>query len=149
MTRPGEGYVSTWLRAETPEQLRMLERLRSRVMRKLDQGDRAAALADKTAKNPDEVGQLDITPDRDLCRVIERYQAGYTLLITEEREQRKLALLARLKGQGTLITDEEYETGMRELGLDAVATLSEGDLTAALARRGLKLPTPSGEGDSE
>lgn len=131
MTRADTGSVSTWLRLETPEHLELLTRLRRRVVRKLDQTE---ALARREGG-----GELDITPDRDLCRVIQRYQTGYTALLTEERERQKLALMARLKGQAVL-SDEEYESGVRELALEALASLPAEDLVRALEARGIRLP---------
>lgn len=125
------GIASAWLRAETPEHLRVLTRLRERLVKRLDAAD---------TKGSTEV------PDRDWCRALQRYQAGYGLLLTAETERQKLALMAQLKG-GAVITDEEYNTGIRELGIEALRQLPAADLAAELERRGLKLPagTPENE----
>lgn len=132
-SQPGDtGSVSTWLRAETTEHLTMLTRLRKRVVRKLDQTEQLARREGGS--------DLDITPDRDLCRVIQRYQTGYALLLVEERERAKLSLMARLKGEGKILTDEEYESELLEVGREAMGLVPAEDLVKELARRGLKLP---------
>lgn len=133
ITRPGDtGSVSTWLRGETPELLSLLTKLRTRLERRLE-----------ASKNPDAV------PDRDWCRGFQRYQTGYAALLAEERERAKLALMARLKGQGKVLTDEEYEAGIRELALESLGSLPAEDLARELERRGLKLPAVAAEPDDE
>jgi hypothetical protein len=130
--RTGDGFVSQWLRAETPEQLRMLERMRDRLKRKLDRADKLDAEPGGDKRDP--------IPDRDWCRVYEHYQRGYTALLVEERERTKLALMERRLDPGDApLTDEEYETGTRELGLEALRSLPVDQLAPELARRGIKL----------
>lgn len=140
--RPGDtGSVSTWLRAETPEHLELLTRMRERAVRKLDRADAAEAAPGGERRDP--------VPDRDWCRLVQRYQAGYALLLTEERERAKLALMARLKGQGKILTDEEYESELLEVGREALAQLPVEDLARELERRGLKLPGAAAEPDED
>lgn len=135
------GSVSTWLRAETPEHLALLTRMRERAVRKLDRADAADQGPGGERRDP--------VPDRDWCRLVQRYQAGYALLLTEERERQKLALIAKLKGGGKVLTDEEYALGIAELEREALASLPPEDLIAELARRGLKLPAPAADQDDE
>lgn len=128
----GDGSVSAWLRAETPEHLALLSRMRERLVRKLDRADKADGEPSGERRDP--------VPDRDWCRLAQRYQTGYHALLVEERERSKLALMARLRGDGHVLTDEEYETGLRELQQAALKDLPPADLEAELARRGIKMP---------
>lgn len=132
MSVRSDGSVSTWLRAETPEHLRLLSRMRERLVRKLDRADTAEAAPGGERRDP--------IPDRDWCRLAQRYQTGYQALLVEERERSKLALMARLRGDGHVLTDEEYETGLRDLQQTALKDLPPADLAAEIERRGIKLP---------
>jgi hypothetical protein len=123
--RPGDSFVTAWLRASTPEQMRMLDRLGARLHRKLDAAD---------AKGSNEA------PDRDWTRAYEAYQRGYQHFVTVELERLKLALMERRLNPGeSPLTDEEYQAGSRELGLEALRTLPVDQLAPELERRGIKL----------
>jgi hypothetical protein len=138
---PVSADVSAWLRAETPHNLRLLERLRDRLVRKLDRADKLEAVPGGEVRDP--------VPDRDWCRALRTYQAGYQGLLVEERERAKLALAARLKGGATILTDEEYDTGVAEIQRHALKELPVEDLVAELAKRGLKLPARALVEDAE
>lgn len=74
-------------------------------------------------------------PDRAWCRVYRLYQDGLHFLITEQREQAKLTMLAKRAGMSSL-TDDEYSTELVELGREAVRELSDEEIDAELRRRG-------------
>ena len=124
--------VSKWLRERTPQHLALLDKMRG-------------ALTDKF---PVGIASEPLIPDRDWARVYALYQAGFHALLTEERERGKLALMARLKSNGQVLTDEEFEAGMRDLAMQAVKELSTADLAQELMRRGLTLPSVT-DGDQD
>lgn len=119
--------VSDWLRSETPKHCLLLTQIRERVEATLD-------------TDVNEHG----TPSRDVIRAYATYQKGYTALLVEERERAKLRILADRSGH-TPMTDEEYETEMRMLGLDAIKQLPTADLASELIARGLTVPSVSSE----
>ena len=82
------------------------------------------------------------SPSRDWARSFGHYSQGVRGLLDEQRERVKLKLMAGKVGQAPL-TDEEYEAGLRELGLEHVKQLSTADLAAELAARGLTMPAVS------
>lgn len=115
--RPGD--VSAWLRRQTPEHLDLLGRMHERLRAHLPTSG---------------------VPDREWCRVYNLYQQGYNHLLAEERERAKLALLASKSGSGQPLSDEDYESEMRALGLEAVKELPAEELSAELTRRGVIVP---------
>jgi hypothetical protein len=123
--------VAGWLRRTMPRHLEMLDGMRDRLKESLD------GLGPRTI------------PDREWARVYALYQAGFNHLLAEERERVKLALMARLKSNGRDLTDEEFEAGIRDLGLQAVKELSTADLAQELMRRGLTLPSVPRDGDEQ
>lgn len=116
--------VSAWLRQRTPQHLAMLDKMRDALR------DHFPVLG---------------VPDREWARVYGLYQQGFHALLAEERERAKLQLMARLRGNGQVLTDEEFDAGMRELGMQAVRDLPTADLAQELMRRGLTLPTANTE----
>lgn len=76
------------------------------------------------------------TPSRDFCRALQRYQATFTTLLTEERERIKLRLLMNKAGEG-MLTDEEYEQELRHLAAESLGTLPVDELHRELERRGV------------
>lgn len=127
--------VNAWLRKETPRHTALLAKLRERLERTLDRWTDEDGITQLPDVN--EHG----TPSRDWCRAYQRYAAGYATLLSEERERAKLQLMARLRGNGQVLTDEEFESGMRELAMQAVKELPTADLAQELMRRGLTLPS--------
>lgn len=122
--------VNAWLRRELPKHTEVLTRMREQ-------------LSEQLAVDLNEHG----TASRDWCRLFQRYAAGMATLLAEEREKTKLQLMARLKGAGQVLTDDEFEQGMRDLAVQAVKELPTADLAQELMRRGLTLPSaPDGDG---
>lgn len=123
--------VNKWLRDETGKHTGLLEKLRSRLEIGLNGRE-------------DEEGDGELTrggvPNRHWCRAYGKYQAGLSQLLIEERERAKLQLMAKVKGAGQVLTDEEFEVGMRDLGIAALQSLSDADLLEALSKRGLARP---------
>lgn len=120
--------ISEWLRQRTPQHLELLDKMRDSLMRHLPV-----------------VG----VPDREWAKVCGLYLNSWNAMSAEEREKAKLALMARLKSNGQVLTDEEFEQGMRDLALQAVKELSTADLAQELMRRGLTLPSVPGDGDAQ
>ena len=120
--------ISEWLRQRTPQHLELLDKMRDSLMRHLPV-----------------VG----VPDREWAKVCGLYLNSWNAMSAEEREKAKLALIARLKSNGQVLTDEEFEAGMRDLALQAVKELSTADLAQELMRRGLTLPSVPGDGDAQ
>lgn len=120
--------ISEWLRQRTPQHLELLDKMRDSLMRHLPV-----------------VG----VPDREWAKVCGLYLNSWNAMSAEEREKAKLALMARLKSNGQVLTDEEFEAGMRDLALQAVKELSTADLAQELMRRGLTLPSVPGDGDAQ
>lgn len=121
--------ISEWLRQRTPQHLELLDKMRDSLMRHLPV-----------------VG----VPDREWAKVCGLYLNSWNAMSAEEREKAKLALMARLKSNGQVLTDEEFEAGMRDLALQAVKELSTADLAQELMRRGLTLPSvPDGDQDPQ
>lgn len=126
--------VSAWLRLETPRHLELLTKIRETV---------TAALTPRTEYDAD--GRANVipadlndngSPARDWCRAYQEYRRGYETLLVEERERAKILVLAQRAGQ-TPLTDEEYETEMRKLGLEAVREMDDAELQEEIRRRGL------------
>lgn len=138
--------VSAWLRGETPKHLELLTKLREQITLALSPRVELDA-DDKPMVVPADLNDCG-TPTRDWCRAYQRYQHGYETLLQEERERAKLALMASRTGQSPL-TDEEYETEMRQLGLEAVRELETGDLASEFLRRGMALPVDTGGDERE
>ena len=124
---PERADVSRWLRERTPQHLVLLDKMRD-------------ALTDRFPVSED---GKPLIPDRDWARVYGLYQQGFHVLLTEERERAKLQLMARMRGHDGPMTDAEYESAMRELGIEALRELSSDELAKELIRRGLTLPAPS------
>lgn len=121
--------ISEWLRQRTPQHLELLDKMRDSLIRHLPV-----------------VG----VPDREWAKVCGLYLNSWNAMSAEEREKAKLALMARLKSNGQVLTDEEFEQGMRDLALQAVKELSTADLAQELMRRGLTLPSVAdGEHDPQ
>lgn len=120
--------ISRWLRERTPQHLDLLDRMRASLLHNLPEGSRGI-------------------PDRDWARIGGLYLQAFNALLAEERERAKLALMARLKGGGAVLTDEEFENGIRDLALQAIRELSTADLVNELTKRGLTLPAASAEGE--
>lgn len=118
--------VHGWLRSESPKHLELLTKLREK-------------LAESVAVDVNKHG----TPSRDWNRSYHSYQAGFTALITEERERVKLRLMATKRGE-ELLSDDEYAAGLKELASESLATLPDAELHAELARRAKQL-TPAGQ----
>lgn len=135
-----DASVNNWLRKELSRNTALLTKLRDKLEKSLErQPDEPDADGRPRWTQPDlnENG----TPSRDWCRAFARYQTGLATLMQEQREQTKIQLLAKRAGLGEL-SDEDYAREMVELGREAVRELSERDLVAELARRGLVLPEP-------
>ena len=120
--------ISEWLRQRTPQHLELLDKMRDSLMRHLPV-----------------VG----VPDREWAKVCGLYLNSWNAMSAEEREKAKLALMARLKSNGQVLTDEEFEAGMRDLAMQAVKELSTADLAQELMRRGLTLPSVPPDGDAQ
>lgn len=123
--------VNKWLRDETAKHAGLLERMRQKLETGLNGRE-------------DEDGDGELTaggvPNRHWCRAYGKYQAGMTQLLVEERERAKLQLMAKVKGAGAVLTDEEFEIGMRDLAKVAVRELPTSDLAEEIARRGIVVP---------
>ena len=87
---------------------------------------------------PHETVEGSDTPTRDWCRAFSRYQTGLNDLTNEQLKHAQLQLLAQRAGQGAL-TDEDYEAGLAELGVEAVKAMDRDVLQRALAERGLRV----------
>ena len=134
-----DGSVNNWLRRELNHNTRMLGKLREKLEAALETRPGEPDADGRATVIPAELEPSGV-PTRDWCRGFARYQTGVATLLQEQREQAKLALLAKRAGMGSL-SDEDYEREMIELGREAVQSLSERDLAAELARRGLVLPS--------
>ena len=120
--------IGEWLRQRTPQHLELLDKMRDSLMRHMPV-----------------VGM----PDREWARVAGLYLSSWNAMSAEEREGRKLDLMARLKGAGHVLSDDEFERGMIELAAASVRELDTGDLVAELTRRGLTLPSASTDPDGD
>lgn len=142
---PGnKGSVRDWLSRETPKHLGLLTKLREKLEVSLD--DRVDRDPNGVPRTND-MGQPIIipgdlndrgTPSRDWCRGYGRYQSGYNTLLMEERERWKLRLQAQQAGLGEelgQLSDSEFDAQMKELALEALRQLPEGELNAELERR--------------
>lgn len=109
--------VSAWLREETPEHMDLMTKLRLRIVQTLD--------SDITEGG---------SPSRDWCRSLQRYQASFVALMTEERERIKLRLMLDKSGQATL-TDAEYEQELQQLAIESLSTVAPDVLKSELERR--------------
>lgn len=128
-----DGSVNNWLRRETPKHTALLTKLREKLESTLEDRWDADGLVIRADVN--EQG----TPSRDWCRAYQRYQNGFVTLLAEQREQLKLQLMARQRGQEPM-SDDEFANGMRELAIDALKELSTDDLAKEFLRRGHSLP---------
>lgn len=133
-----ENSVDQWLRHETPKHLDLLSKLR----RQLEQ-----SLTDRPGE-PDGDGRpttiyADVnesgTPTRDWCRVAQRYQTAYFGILAEQREHTKLRIMIQ-QSSNQVLTDEEYDDEIQQLGKEAVRELSVEDLQREFLRRGMALP---------
>jgi hypothetical protein len=122
MSQAKPADISAWLRRETPEHLRLMERLRTKLGETMTVDINACG-----------------TPSRDWARCFQRYQATYTALLVEERERFKLRLAMSKQGEG-LIDDAEYAAGLQELALESIQTLPDDALQKELERRALQAP---------
>ena len=120
--------IGEWLRQRTPQHLELLDKMRDSLMRHMPV-----------------VGM----PDREWARVAGLYLSSWNAMSAEERERAKLDLMARLKGAGHVLSDDEFERGMIELAAASVRELDTGDLVAELTRRGLTLPSASTDPDGD
>lgn len=110
------------LKAESERYMALLERLGAKL----------------TATLPSDVNEFG-TPSRDWARSFGHYSGGVRGMLAEQRERVKLKLLAGKAGQAPL-TDEEYESELRQLAIEAVRELPERELQEELVRRGVTLP---------
>lgn len=130
--RADAGWVSRFLRADAERQARMLETLSDRLERDL------VNLPEK---------QL---PSKEWIRAARLRLDGFRALAQLELETARLKLLAARVGQGEReLTDEEYEAGKLELGLETLQSMPVDRLGTELARRGLVLmPAPKTADDA-
>lgn len=138
--------VSAWLRNETPKHLDLLTKLRETITASLSP-QREEDADGKVLIIPADLNEFG-TPTRDWCRAYAQYRAGYETLLQEERERAKLALIAQRGGQ-TPLSEEEYESEMRQLGLEAMRELDTGDLASEFLRRGMSAPVDTGQDERE
>jgi hypothetical protein len=117
MSRVTSADVTGWLMRETPEHMELMSKLREKLGKTMD--------TDVTEKG---------TPSRDWCRALGRYQNTYQMLVTEDRERLKLRLLMKRAGE-EMLSDEEYESELKELAVEALGTLPADKLQAELAKR--------------
>lgn len=125
-------HIASRLAAEKAKYMAMLERLGARLTETMDS----------------EVCKYSATPSRDWARVFKCYQQGLNDLASEQLKHAQLQLLAQRSATGAL-TDEDYELGLAELGIEAVKTLERGTLQKALAERGLRVEPVSDTDEDE
>lgn len=145
---PSESATNSWLWREIQRNDALLTRLRERLELTLDPREGEPDADGNPTLIPADVNESG-TPSRDWLRGLGRYQTGLIARMTDARERAKMALVARLKGDGKIMTDEEFEQGMRTLAMNSVRELDTGDLVAELTRRGLTLPSTSTDPDGD
>lgn len=112
------GWMSQFLRKEAEEQTALLEGLRARLIKRLE-----------NQANPAEL------PDEDWCRVARLYQDGYRTLAHLELETAKVRLLAdRARDKGPM-SDEQFAAQMDALGRQAMQGLSDDEFALEQRRR--------------
>lgn len=125
--------LAKWVRYETMPHARLLTQMRERLEKALDPGK------DERGRTiPAEVEESG-APSRAWCRGYVAYKDGFKTLVEEQRHRDQMVLAARLKS-ATPMTEQEYLDGMAEMMAEAVTMLSDDDLRAELARRGIKEP---------
>jgi hypothetical protein len=132
-----------WIQRETPKHLELLTRLREKLEMSLEPQpdlERGTGLQRVNGEGrpmwlPADVNESNV-PTRTWCRVLQRYQTGWAGVVNAEIQIRKLQLLAQRHAAGQPpLTDEEYAREMAELGREAIAELSDGELEREIARR--------------
>ena len=124
--------LSQWLADQTPEHLEFIASMRGKLVAYLDRLPPGAI------------------PDRDFARVASVYLAGFHFSVTDVREQQKLAILAARSGAGPQpLSDEDLDTELRRLGLEAAKQLPTADLAIELANRGLTMPDTDRDSDPD
>lgn len=128
--------VNLWLQRELPKHTQLLSKLRERLEASLE--PRREVDADGNVSYVPADVNAHGTPSRDWCRAFQRYAGSLGVILVEDREKAKVAMLAKKAGLATL-SDDDYAREMHELGREAVRELSEGELIAEIRRRGLAL----------
>lgn len=125
--------LAKWVRYETMPHAKLLTRMREKLERSLD-----TQLDEDGRVIPAEVEESG-APSRAWCRGYVAYKDGFKSLVEEQRHRDQMVLAARLKSAAPM-TEAEYMEGMAEMMAEAVMMLSDDDLKAELARRGIKEP---------
>ena len=132
-----------WISQETPKHLGLLTKLREKLESSLEPqpdidpstGAQRVNDAGQPMWLPADANESG-TPSRAWCRTLQRYQAGWTSVMTAEIQVRKLQLLAQRAAAGQPpLTDEEYAREMAELGHESIMELPDADLELEIARR--------------
>lgn len=136
--------VREWLSRETPAHLGLMTKLREKLEQTMEVrpvldvfGRPEFDASGKPMMLPADVNEAG-TPSRDWCRGLQRYQTGYTTVLVEERERWKLRLQAQQAGLSPELgelTDDQFDAELKELALEAIRQLPEGELQAELKRR--------------